>query len=159
MNQPKEMTVDGYEPVLSLLCRVHGCLCALSLGQVVETMRPLPIEPLQNAPSFVRGLSVIRGAPVPVLDVAHLLNGKTGVAGRFVTIAVGDRRVALAVEAVLGVRPVPAAALQALPPLLRRVEVVSAIATLDAELLVVLEAARLMPDDLWPSPGADERLQ
>lgn len=149
--------MDGYDSDLSLLCRVQTRLCALPLAHVVETMRPLPVEPLPGAPSFVRGLSIIRGAAVPIVDVAHLFNGEASSSGRFVTIAIVDRRAALAVDDVLGVRSIPAASLQALPPLLQNTDVVSAIGTLDAELLVVLHAARMMPDNLWPSPEVDER--
>ncbi len=70
-------------------------------------MRPLPIDPDPRADaSYVRGTSRIRGERCPVFDTAALL----GVAGsrprRFVVVRDDGRRVALAVEAVLGVEPV-----------------------------------------------------
>ena len=135
-----------------LVCRVQTRLSALPLAQVVETMRPLPTEAIAGAPDFVRGLAVIRGAPVPVVDAARLLGiEEDAPAGRFVTLAVGGRRVALALGSVLGLRSVAAASLYRLPPLLDKAgaEVVAAIGLLDAELLLVLQGARLLPDDDW----------
>lgn len=70
---------------------------------------------------------------------------------RFVTVRAGDRRVAVAFDSVLGVRPIPAGSLHELPLLLRdaRAELISAIGALDGELLLVLRSARLVPEDVW----------
>jgi purine-binding chemotaxis protein CheW len=97
------------------------------------------------------GLSIIRGAPVPVVNATSLLGGKESLPTRFVTVKTGDRRIALAVDAVLGVKAIQAASLQELPPLLRdaSAEVVAAIGTLDAELLLVLRSVRLVPEPVW----------
>lgn len=145
--------VDNGNADLSLICRVQTRLCAIPLGHVIETMRPLPTEAIVGAPPFVRGLAVIRGTPVPVVDAARLL-GTTHAqaqAGRLVTMPVGARRVALAVDSVLGVRAIPAGSLHELPPLLHEAgaDVVAAIGLLDAELLLVLHATRLLPEDAW----------
>lgn len=131
----------------SLVCRVHTRLCALPLIHVLETLRPLPVEPLVDAPAHVLGLARIRGQSLPVVDLAGLL-GMPGVAPqRFVTVAVGRRRAALAVGEVLGLRELPQGGSEPLPPLLREAanEPVQAIARLDAELLMVLNGARLLP--------------
>jgi purine-binding chemotaxis protein CheW len=37
-------------------------------------MRPLPIKPIAGTPGFVRGVSIIRGAPTPVIDLKALLD-------------------------------------------------------------------------------------
>ena len=133
----------AHSPELSLLCRVHTRLCTLPISQVIETMRPLPIEPMQGAPAFVCGVAIIRGQPVPVLDTAQLLGTEASPPERFVTLRVGDRQVALAVSQVVGIRAIPEAALHALPPLLQETQVVDSIGALDAELLLVLNQARL----------------
>ena len=89
-------------PELSLLCRVGDLLCALPLEHVEETMRPMPVEAIAGLPSFVRGLAVVRGAPIPVVDAASLLSGDTSDATRatrFVTVKTGSRRIALMVDA------------------------------------------------------------
>ena len=131
-----------------LLCRVGPRLCALPLENVVENLRPLPIEPITDAPRFVLGLSIIRGAPVPVVDIGALFDGQATRPQRMVTLEVDGRRIALVVESVVGIRFLGPDACNALPPLLREAcgEVVSAIGTLDAELLLFLRAARIVPD-------------
>jgi purine-binding chemotaxis protein CheW len=123
----------------------------LPLTHVEETMRVLPVEPLAGLPPFVRGVSVIRGAAVPVVDAASLLGVGESRPTRFVTVKADDRRVALAFDAVLGVRAITDESLQELPPLLRdaRSEVISAIGILDTALLVVLRSAHLVPDAVW----------
>lgn len=136
---------------LSLVCRVQGRLCALPLEHVVETMRPQPVEHVAGAPRFVRGLALIRGAPTPVVDGASLVADAGIRGGRLVTLAVGSRCVALAVDSVLGVRAIPADSRCALPPLLSDAgaDVVAAVGVLDAELLLVLHGARLLSDEDW----------
>ncbi len=125
---------------LWLLCRAGERLCALPLGSVVETLRPLPIEPVVGAPDFVLGLSIIRGAPVPVVDVSRLLSGRASSPARLVVVKAGERRVAMAVDGIIGIRPIAADQLRDLPPLLRDAgaDVVSAVGTLDAEFFMVL---------------------
>jgi len=143
---------DGEGAALSLICRVTTRLCALPLDRVVETMRPLPVEPVAGAPDFVRGLAIVRGGPIPVVDAARLLGGDfDGQPTRFVTVRAGDRRIALAVDAVLGVRALPAASRGPFPPMLGAMasDVVSAIGMLDARLLLVLETTRLLPESVW----------
>jgi purine-binding chemotaxis protein CheW len=143
----------------SLLFRVHGRLCALPLAHVVETMRPLPVEPVAGALPCVAGVSVIRGAPLPVVDLVRLLGAaaQSGdpssarpASGRFIAVRVADRAAALAVDSVVGVRFLDESSLRDLPALLRDADsdVVESIGTLDTELLVVLRAARLVPTGL-----------
>lgn len=135
----------------SLLCRVGDLLCALPLEHVEETMRPLPVEAIAGAPSFVRGLAVVRGAPIPVVDAASLISGVASHPTRFVTVKTGSRRIALAVDAVVGVVEIPPSSLDAFPLLFQdaSLDVISAIGTLDAELLVVLRSTCLIPEELW----------
>jgi purine-binding chemotaxis protein CheW len=147
------------EADLLLICRVQSRLCGLPLEHVLETMRPLPTEGIAGAADFVRGLAVIRGAPVPVIDTARLLGVTDAQADRFVTVNAGERGVALAVDSVLGVSAVPAVTLRELPPLLHdaAAQSVAAIGLLDAQLLLVLHSACLLPDEAWGAsvaPGA-----
>jgi purine-binding chemotaxis protein CheW len=141
----------------TLLCRVRSCLCALPLRHVIETMRPLPIRPLEGAAPGVLGLCKVRGGPAPVLDAGALL-GTAGPAAhtRFVTLRVERRLVALAVEAVVGVASFPGGAFRELPPLLQAsaAEAVCTIRAADSELALLLDAARLVPEALCPTtPG------
>ncbi len=141
----------------ALLVRGAGAVCAIPAPQVIETMRPLPIEPLGNAPNFVLGIALIRGAAVPIVELAAVLDASrepampSSHAGRFVTLRVGERCVALAVDSVAGLVQVNPQNLSVMPPLLNHAcpDVVQAIGTLDAELLLVLETARLVPESVW----------
>src|SRR5438552_18980179 len=102
----------------ALLVRAAGRLCAVPIAHVVEVMRALPVESIPGAPSFVPGLAIIRGAPMPVVDLGLLTGGRSA-SGRFVTLRLGDRRAALAVDAVVGVPAGDASRPPELPPLLR----------------------------------------
>jgi purine-binding chemotaxis protein CheW len=146
IHEPRCYTRDGEE--VWLLCRAGTSLCALPLGYVVEIMRMLPIEPVAGAPLCVRGLSIIRGTPTPVVDTALLCGGRTAPSHRLVTVRAGTQIVALAVDTVLGVRSIKAD--EPLPPLLQEAanNVVSAIGRLDAELLLFLATARVVSEEL-----------
>lgn len=137
----------------SLVCRVGALLCALPLAHVGETMRPLPAEPLAGGLPFVRGLAIVRGRPTLVIDAGALLLETGGSARRFVTVSPHDRPFMLAVDAVVGVITLPGDVASALPSLLQtpRLAAVAATATLDGELLLLLEHARLVPDAVWAS--------
>jgi purine-binding chemotaxis protein CheW len=133
-----------------LLLRVGARVCGLPVAHVVETMRPLPIERLVGAPPFVLGVAIIRGSLAPVIDLAMLLgSGDASPPNRFVTLRVGDRRVALAVQSVIGIRSIEANDMT--PPLLRTASahVVDAIANLDQELLLILRATTLLSEETW----------
>jgi len=134
-----------------LLCSVRELRCALPLEHVLETMRPLPVTSMAGMPSFVQGVAVVRGSPIPVVDAALLFLGLASQATRFVTVKTGAHRLALAVDAVVGVVDLSLDTLAALPPLLRgaRLEAVSTIGTLDADLLLVMRATRLVPEEVW----------
>jgi purine-binding chemotaxis protein CheW len=135
------------EQDLWLVCRAGSTLYALSLGHVVEIMRVLPIEPIAGAPAYVSGLSIVRGAPTPIIDAALLCGGGMAPARRLVIVRTGPRVVALAVEKVLGIRSIESG--EPLPPLLREAasDVVSGIGRLDSDLLVFLSTARVVPDE------------
>jgi purine-binding chemotaxis protein CheW len=133
-----------------LLCRAGTQLCALPVEHVIEIMRGLPVEPVAGTPPYVRGLSVIRGAPVPVIDAGLLVGQRAIESARLVTIRVGTNTIALAVQSVLGISTLESDVSGPLPPLLREAanEAVEAIGMLDAELLFFLRAARIVPEDV-----------
>ena len=147
-----ETSGEGGRWRAALVVRSRSRLCALPVEHVIETLRPLPAEPLSGAPTFVRGVAVIRGEVVPVVDLGALLgSAESADPSRFVTLRIGNRRVALAVERVLGVRHLEPRLAREVPPLLGEVEAerLAAVATLDNELLLILRAARLLPAELW----------
>lgn len=123
--------------------------CALPIGRVIETMRPLPIEVVAGAPPFVLGVALVRGAPTPVIDLGAMLGGAASPAPRrFVTVDAGGRQVALAVDEVVGVRQLDPQASAGLPPLLAEAAAgtLETLGRLDAGLLAVLRAGQLVPE-------------
>jgi purine-binding chemotaxis protein CheW len=72
-------------------------------------------------PNFVRGVSVIRGTPTPVVDLKALLeNSENSLSyGRFVSLKLEERRVVIGVDSVVGLKHLDSAQLGELPPLLR----------------------------------------
>jgi purine-binding chemotaxis protein CheW len=130
-----------------LACHVAAHVCALPLTGIIETMRPLPVEAFPKAPIFVAGVAIIRGMPIPVVDMRALMGEPSVPAGRYVTVKTGNQVVALAFDAVVGVHRVDAAQVTELPPLLKAVagEAISQVGARDAELLIFLETSRLLP--------------
>jgi len=142
-----------------LMCRIGSLVGALALKDVRETMRPLPVVPLAGAPSYVLGLAIVRGFPVPVVDASRLLNSTASASpSRFVSLRLGERTASLAVDAVLGTRSLSRGALSESPPLVKQLgsEFVSTMGALDAQLLLVLETARMVPDTVWNAIQAAE---
>jgi purine-binding chemotaxis protein CheW len=143
-------------PVLVVM--VGARACAFPLHHVAETLRPLPIKPVAGTPGFVCGVSVIRGTPTPVVDLKALLENSDNSPsyGRFVTLKLDDRRLAIGVDSVVGLRHLDSAQLGELPPLLRDVsaDLIESFGTRDAQLLLVLRAARIVPDEVWTTLAA-----
>lgn len=134
-----------------VLARAGALICALPVLSVSETMRALPIRPARGGIPFVLGVAVIRGAALPVLDLAAFLGAGAGSGQRFVVVRAGPRQLALSVDEVLGVSRLEASTLERAPPLLDRAlaEHVEGLGALDHHVVVLLRAARLLPDEAW----------
>lgn len=132
-----------------VLARVSRGFCAFSIADVIELMRPGTVQPLPDAPAWVLGLAVIRGETVPVVELERLLAAsEPRPAGRWLALRVADRQVAVAVSEVLGVRELDEQVFREMPPLMRGTAGVASVGVLDNALLLVLEAARLLPEEL-----------
>ncbi|HTB22546.1 MAG TPA: chemotaxis protein CheW [bacterium] len=134
-----------------LVVQAHGLSLALPLAAVLEVYRPLPTQTVSGAPAFVRGLARIRGRATVVVDLNRLLGApQDAEAGRYVSLRMDGRSVALAVESARELRTLDSAILAGLPPLLGEGgERFQALASLDEGLLVVLSAAKLLPEGDW----------
>lgn len=141
------------KPCLVLIARLDSCACAIALTNVIETMRPLPVNSIAGMPAFVQGLALIRGQATPVVDLGLMLGKPASVSTRFVTLRTGNRQVALAVGDVLDIRPLDAALLPELPPLLHGApdDAIAAVSRLDDQLLLVLRDGWMLPDAIWQS--------
>ncbi|HKP94956.1 MAG TPA: chemotaxis protein CheW [Fibrobacteria bacterium] len=137
-----------------LIFRAGSRRCALPVSDLLEILRPLPVEPIAHAPACLLGIAIIRGFPVPVVDLGILLGdpeeeAPAGAASRFVSLRMQGRRTALAVDEVIGLRELDASSLEGLPALLRDASEgpVASLGALDSGLLLLLRAARLLPHD------------
>lgn len=131
-----------------LLCRTGKFLCALPIEHVIEIMRPLPVEQIAGAPHYVRGLSIIHGAPVPVIDLGLIVGDRATASTRLVLIRAAARSIAITVDNVLGVSVITGDALGELPPLLRDAapDTIAAIGRLDNDLIIFLHVTRIVPE-------------
>jgi purine-binding chemotaxis protein CheW len=129
-------------PGLSLVFGVGDLLCALALRDVVETIRPLPVQPLAGASDILLGVSVIRGLAVPVVDTARLLGARVERPCRFVT----TRTEAYATGPVIGVLPVEPDSSRLPPAMLAAAatHLVVAVGVLDSRPLLFLRGDGLM---------------
>lgn len=147
--------------IVELLLVFHAGtrLCGVPLESVVETLRPLPVEPMAGQSAIVSGICVVRGEPAPVLNVALLIGGDADQpVTRFISMAAdkspateGHRRpVVLAVDSVLGVREVESESVHDLPPLLSHVasNLVGGLGMVGGDSLLLLRDARLLADSL-----------
>jgi purine-binding chemotaxis protein CheW len=141
------------EKVSVLLFRVGKVLCAFPISSVIEVMRRLPALALSNMAPLVMGVGVIRGDKVPIVDLGELfgLRHDNARRTRLVTIRVGPRAVALAVDSVIGVRELDRTLLAEVPPLLRSAhpDELTAMGLLDRELFMVLDGSRLVSEELF----------
>lgn len=131
----------------------------MRLDGVIEVMRARPTQTLENAPLGVAGVGMIRGVPCPIVDLGTLLDGSPGQirpGSRWISVQLGTRVAALAVDEVMGIRTLDDRSLSDCSPLLRsaagaRIE---SLGRLDAELLLVLRGGLVLPDDAWPHAEA-----
>ena len=149
------MNVDGAELSSALIVAVGEYACAIPIDHVAETMRPLSIEPIAGTPRFILGVSLIRGAPTPIVDLSMLLEDRARATSyeRLVTLKLREQRIAIGVDVVVGLQRLDSTQFDALPPILRdaRTDYIAAIGSLDAQLLVVLRASRIIPEEVWAS--------
>jgi purine-binding chemotaxis protein CheW len=148
--------VDGPAEPASLVFRAGSLRCALRLDEVIETMRPLPTRPLAGTPPFVLGISVLRGVPTPVIDVARLLDGGDAEVSRFIAVRTERGPTAFAIGDVLGIRSNVGDTGAQHPAVLASApnRLVAGIGTVDAEPLLLLQSMRVVSDDVWAAAAA-----
>ena len=145
---PGPRPVDGW----SLVFRAGSRLYAMPLESVVEVM-PVPrYRFVLGAPAFVLGVTVLRGEVAPVVDLSRLVSGEASEPTRAIVLRVGQRLVTVVVEGIDSCVALPGSELRSMPPLLSGADSGAAeLRLLDGQLLVVLEAARLLSESLQAS--------
>lgn len=146
------------ERVSSLVVRAGQIFCAIPIADVVETMRATAVAALPGTPSYIAGVSIVRGEPVPVVDLAALLAPGEKACARpcFVLVRIATRTAVVCADAVSGVRRLESATLSELPPILRCADsqMVAALGRLDQALLVMLDACRIVPREVFAQMDA-----
>lgn len=135
-----------------LLARFEKLLFCLPICDVAEVLRPLPIEPLSELPIFIKGISIIREVPVPVIDMGLLFGiSSTQSPSRLIVLNLPERRVALTADEVIGIKEIEPTFLQDALPILGKVrsEIVSAIGVMDSRLLVTLKGGHIVSEEVW----------
>lgn len=134
-----------------LTLRAAGRHCAIPVAAVIEVLRPLPVEPLAGVPSFLLGLALVRGQPVPVVDLGGVLDQQLRPASRWLHLRLEQRRLALAVEAVGRVEQLAEVDWQPLPCVFdgEATAAVTQLAERDRYLLTQLNVMRLLSEPLW----------
>lgn len=141
--------------VTALVFRAGPLYCALPLGEVVETMRPLATRPLAGTPPYVRGLTILRGAPTPVIDMTRLLTGVDGEIDRYIAVRAGRGPVACATGPVLGVQEIDVEPPEGPAALFTGVSkaLIAAVGTVGTEPLLLLRGIAAVPDEVWEAAG------
>lgn len=136
-----------------LVFRVADEEYAVPLLAVREIVRPETVAPVSEAPPSLRGVLVLRGEPVPVLDLALALGGSSRpdtpeTCVLIVETRLGEEavRVGLAVHGasrVVDLRPAEMAATPRLSALFA-VELVVALARVGSGFILILDSQRLL---------------
>jgi len=136
---------------VALVFRAGPLFCALPLADVIETMRPLSTRPLAGTPPYVRGLTILRGEPSPVIDMTRLLTGTTAEIDRYVAVRAGRGPMACATGPVLGVQTVHATAPEGPSTMFTGASrsLIAAVGRFGTEPLLVLRSIRTVPDEVW----------
>jgi purine-binding chemotaxis protein CheW len=158
MVQPGQIAPPAAEATgdSSLVFRAGPLLCALRLGEVIETMRPLATHPIAGTPASVTGICIMRGTPTLVIDVARLLGGAAAEVSRFVAVRTGRGPVAFATGEIQGVRSFSPGTAGRHEALLgdAPARLIAAVGTIDAAPVLLLQSMRLVPDEVWAAAAS-----
>lgn len=112
--------------------------CALDVMRVREVVPARTVSPLPGAGPLVEGVVELRGALLPVIDLRRRLAAPAVVAaGKYLVVAIGGTRVALAVDGADDVRRLDPAAIQPSPR-------AGGVVHQEGGVLLILDADRLL---------------
>jgi purine-binding chemotaxis protein CheW len=153
------LATESSSSISTLIVCAGARMYALALVHIIEAFRPLPIQTLQGLPPFVLGVSLVRGSATPVIDLNLLLgSAKAEKITRFVLLRVEPRPIALAVEKVVKICDLDTSHFRELPYMLHdsHTEAISMIGSMDQKLLLILQATRMIPQEIWEKLEAQQ---
>jgi len=135
---------------LSLVAfELSGELYGVSIDDVAEISRPLPLVPLPHVPPHILGLTNLRGIVLPVIDLRRrfcLPIRPDNPDNRLVLLKTAEYQVALWVDAIHGLLRLSQADFQPAPPNVARIdpEYYNQVAQVDERLLIELNCQKLL---------------
>lgn len=122
---------------------------AVDISAVESIIKMQPITVVPHTPSFVEGVTNLRGSVLPVID----LRKRFGLAlddiskkSRIVVIALGKTKVGMIVDAVSEVLSVTEEAIEPPPPMVSSVDTtfITGIAKIDSKLVILLDLSKVL---------------
>ncbi len=122
---------------------------AVDISAVESIIKMQPITVVPHTPSFVEGVTNLRGSVLPVIDLrkrfglsADTISKKS----RIVVIALGKTKVGMIVDAVSEVMRVPDDAIEPPPPMVTSIDTtfITGIAKIDTKLVILLELSKVL---------------
>jgi purine-binding chemotaxis protein CheW len=131
---------------------------AFPLANVERALRMVAVTPVPQAPPWVAGVLNLHGQVVPVVDLRQQLGHPVREFqpdDRLLVVSAWDRTMVLVVDQVGQVLTMPAAQVTSSAEPLSRSRPLSAVIREGEDLILVLDAARLLPADAadWQPPG------
>jgi purine-binding chemotaxis protein CheW len=129
--------------------RLAGRQYAVGVGDVVEVLRMVAVQPLPQAPGWVLGVLNYRGRVIRVLDGRARLGlprVEPGVSTSIAVVQAGGRIVGVVVDEAVGFAVLPEEVVQRGGEVAGEGSVVCAVARRGDELVLVLDCARLCAD-------------
>jgi purine-binding chemotaxis protein CheW len=129
---------------------------AVDIASVREITRVADITRIPEAPSFIRGVSNLRGQIIPVIDLAKQFGlppqEKLPDSARIVVTEVNDQTVGMLVDAVPAVLRIPEQHLQPTPELIQtkvKKDYIKGVGRLDNKLIVLLDLEKVLaPEEI-----------
>jgi purine-binding chemotaxis protein CheW len=144
--EPGELGVGA--PVRFVGFRLDRRLYALPLDHVERVLRMVAVTPVPEAPSWVAGVIDLQGRVITVVDLRRRFEQATREArvdDRLLIVRVEGRTMALMVDEVTEVLELPAQQVKPSSELMPDARPLSAVIRRNGDLILVLDAARLLP--------------
>ncbi len=121
----------------------------INIADVESIVKMQAVTALPKAPAFVEGITNLRGAVLPVIDLRKRFGMPEAAAtknSRIVVVVMGDTKVGMVVDGVSEVFSIPEEAIEAVPPMATGVNAafLSGIAKLEGRLVILLDLSKVL---------------
>jgi purine-binding chemotaxis protein CheW len=121
----------------------------IHIADVESIVKMQAITVLPKAPAFIEGITNLRGAVLPVIDLRKRFGMPEAAAtknSRIVVVVMGETKVGMVVDGVSEVFSIPEEAIEAVPPMATGVNAafLSGIAKLEGRLVILLDLSKVL---------------